>query len=95
MKHLTEDTDMTRTISMRVKESNLSFIEKVASLSGRNRTEFFLESALKNAEEIFLSRTHFSLDDTQWTELNEILDRPAKENAQLKKLLQRKSPWDE
>lgn len=94
MKHLTEDRDMTRTITMRVKESNLHFIEKVASLSGRNRTEFFLESTLKNAEEIFLSRTQFPLDDAQWTELNDILDRPAKENLQLKKLLQKQSPWE-
>ena len=94
MKHLTEDRDMTRTITMRVKESNLHFIEKVASLSGRNRTEFFLESTLKIAEEIFLSRTQFPLDDAQWTELNDILDRPAKENLQLKKLLQKQSPWE-
>ncbi len=95
MRHLTEDKDMTRTISMRVKESNLHFIEKIASLSGRNRTEFFLESALKNAEEIFLNTTHFSLADREWQLLNDILDRPARANQKLKKLLEKQAPWEE
>lgn len=85
---------MTRTISMRVKESKLHVIEKAASLSGRNRTEFFLEYALKGAEEIFLSTTHFELDDKQWDRLNAILDRPTKENIQLKKLMQTNAPWE-
>ena len=47
---------------------------------------FVLNSAIKEAEDLVASKTQFALPEAQWKAFSADLDRPACENAKLKKL---------
>jgi uncharacterized protein (DUF1778 family) len=53
-----------------------------------------LEASKHSAEEILLDQTYFSLGETEWQTFNDLLNQSPAPNAQLKKLLDRKSPWE-
>jgi len=87
-------SSQTQTINMRVQKTQLSFIDAAAKMKGKTRTDFILEAAQSSAENAFLDRTFFHLDEEQWEAVNAILDAPAQENPQLAKILHEKAPWE-
>ena len=84
----------TKTINMRVQESQLSYIDAAAEMKGKTRTDFILEAARAAAENAFLDRTCFHLNQEQWEAFNEILDAPAEKNTKLADILNQKAPWE-
>lgn len=81
-------------INLRISSEDLSLIDSAAKLRGQTRTSFMLEASKQSAEEILLNQTYFFLNGDQWQAFNELLDKPPAPNAKLKKLLQKKSPWE-
>ena len=81
-------------INLRVSAEELTLIDSAAKLKGKTRTSFMLEASKQSAEEILLNKTYFYLNDPQWNIFNDLLEKPRVPNAKLKKLLQKKSPWD-
>jgi uncharacterized protein (DUF1778 family) len=90
----TENTGRNHTINIRVKESQRNLIDKAASVSGKTRSDFMLEVACKEAENVLLNRTFFNLDDEKYQEFMAILDAPAKADKELRDFLTAKSPWE-
>lgn len=74
-------------VNIKVEQNQRDLIDAAASLCGKSRSAFMLDAATSAAKEALLERRVFVLNDEQWEAFNLILDRPAKENPRLKKLL--------
>lgn len=83
------------TIQIRAREEQRSLIDKAAHILGRNRSDFLLDIACREAEAILLDQRFFSLNEDVYKTFMEALDSPLMENQKLKKLLAQKAPWDE
>ncbi len=70
-------------------------IDQAAELTGANRSQFMLNSAVTAAKNIILDQTTFSLDNRAFQQVLDWLDAPAmeEEEAGMKRLLAVKPPW--
>ena len=82
-------------ISMRVSAHALSLIDEAASLIGKSRTEFVLESARRQAIDLLLDQRLFALNDEQHDAFMRALEDPPAPNARLKRLMANPAPWEE
>ena len=64
-----------------------ALIQQAAAITGKNVTEFLLDSACLAAERVLAEHGGFVLDDAAWTRLMKALDRPVTEKPRLKRLL--------
>jgi uncharacterized protein (DUF1778 family) len=81
-------------INLRVSRGQKSLIDRAAQALGRNRSEFMLETACREAETILLDRRYFALPEEEFKRFNAMLDRPPASNPRLARLLKAKTPWD-
>jgi uncharacterized protein (DUF1778 family) len=65
-----------------------------AEASHRSVSDFVLQSALERAEETLADRRVFFLNAKQWAAFQAALDAPPKVIPELKRLLERKAPWE-
>jgi len=95
--HATKAKKKTRSVvvNLRMKEEQQLLIDRAAKVTGKNRSEFLLDAATKTAQEALLDQTLFIATPEQWKAFNEALDAPPKVIPSLKKLLSRKSRWDQ
>jgi uncharacterized protein (DUF1778 family) len=82
------------TINVRIQASQRDLIDRAATVSGKSRSEFMLESACEKARDVILDQTFFQLDPVQYEKFLEILDRPCDRDQALSNLLETKAPWD-
>jgi uncharacterized protein (DUF1778 family) len=81
-------------INLRVSRSQKALIDRAAEAQGRNRSDFMLEAACREAESVLLDRRYFSLDDEGFRRFAAMLDAPPVGNSRLARLLGKKAPWD-
>ena len=81
-------------ISLRVSPEQKSLIDRAARALGRNRSDFMLESACREAESVLLDRRYFGLPDETFKRFTAMLDKPPASNPRLARLLKTKTPWD-
>lgn len=79
-------------IEVRTTPSMKALLQRAATSSHKNVTEFLLEAGINAAEEALVDRRMFRLDDEQWRAFQEALDRPVVQKPRLAALLARKSP---
>jgi uncharacterized protein (DUF1778 family) len=90
----TQTATRTTTINLRVSEVTRQLIDTAAAVVGKSRTEFMLESARQQAIDVLLDQRLFILNAEQHASFMRALDNPPLPNAELKKLLSSKSPWE-
>ncbi len=90
----TETAARTTTINLRVSQVTRQLIDTAAAVVGKSRTEFMLESARQHAIDVLLDQRLFVLNAEQHDAFMSALDNPPLPNAELKKLLSSKSPWE-
>lgn len=90
----TETATRTTTINLRVTQGTRELIDTAAAVVGKSRTEFMLESARQHAIDVLLDQRLFVLNAEQHDAFMNALDNPPLPNAELKKLLSSKSPWE-
>ena len=78
-------------IEVRTTPSMKALLQRAATSSHKNVTEFLLEAGITAAEEALVDRRIFRLDDTQWQAFQNILDRPVVKKPRLVRLLVEKS----
>ncbi|WCG83258.1 type II toxin-antitoxin system TacA family antitoxin [Pectobacterium sp. A5351] len=78
------------------KASQRDFIDMAANLVSKSRTDFMLEAACCEAQDILLGQRLFILDNEQFDEFLAELDAPitAERQARINELMSRKSPWE-
>jgi uncharacterized protein (DUF1778 family) len=69
-------------------------IDRAAEALGRNRSEFLLESACREATAVLLDRAFFMLDESAYKRFTAALDTPPKQNPGLRRLLSSRAPWE-
>ena len=78
-------------IEVRTTPSVKALLQRAASASHKNVTEFLLDAGLSVAEDTLANRRLFRLDDQQWQEFQDLLDRPVSEKSRLARLMAEKS----
>jgi uncharacterized protein (DUF1778 family) len=81
-------------INLRVSRVQKALIDRAAQALGRNRSDFMLETACREAESILLDRLYFALPEEDFKRFNAMLDKPPASNPRLARLLKTKAPWD-
>jgi uncharacterized protein (DUF1778 family) len=89
-------TDNTRSqnINLRVTRGQKALIDRAATALRRNRSDFMLETACREAEAILLDRRYFSLPPEDFKRFLSTLDRPPAANLRLRRLLRTAAPWE-
>ena len=82
------------TINIRTRQRQRDLIDEAAAVLGKNRSDFMLETACREAESILLDRRVFALDETTWERFTALLDAPPRDLPQLRKLLSTPAPWE-
>jgi uncharacterized protein (DUF1778 family) len=82
-------------IHLRARAQDKLLIDHAAALTGANRSQFMLASALKEAKAVLLDQTTLVLDAARFQDVLAWLDREpsADETAGLRRLLDSKVPW--
>ena len=81
-------------INLRATQKQKALIDRAAEALGRSRSDFMLDTACREAEAVLLDRRYFVLSEDDFRKFTAMLDRPPKDNARLRRLLQTKAPWD-
>lgn len=81
-------------INLRVSHSQKALIDRAANALGRNRSDFMLETACREAESVLLDRRYFNLPEDEFRRFTAMLDKPPANNPRLARLLRSKAPWD-
>jgi uncharacterized protein (DUF1778 family) len=68
-------------------------IDQAAEALGRTRSEFVLDTAKREAEEVLRDQRVFQLDAEAFDAFLNELDRPPAQNPRLHELMSRKAPW--
>lgn len=81
-------------INLRANRRQRTLIDRAAEALGKNRSDFMLEAACREAGAVLLDRRFFLLDEKSYKRFVEALDRPPADNPRLRRLLGTKAPWE-
>ena len=82
------------TISIRAKAGQRDLIDQAADRLGRSRSDFMLEAACRQAEDVLLDQTYFALDSEKMAAFQMLLDNPPAPSDRLRRLLNASAPWE-
>ncbi len=81
-------------INIRATQQQRDLIDHAASVLGKSRSDFMLETACRAAEDVLLDRTYFVLDPEAFDRFAELLENPPEPSEGLREFLSRKAPWE-
>ena len=81
-------------INLRVKPHARALIDRARAVVDKTVTEFVLDAACREAEDVLLDRRLFNLDATKYQAFVAALDAPTPSNPKLNALLSRKPLWE-
>jgi len=81
-------------INLRADEQRRSLIDLAAEATGKNRSEFMLDAATREATAVLLDRRLFQLDAKSYKQFTAALDKSPATNGRLRRLLTSRAPWD-
>jgi len=81
------------TISVRASQKQKAIIDRAAEVLERNRSEFMLEAACREAETVLLDCRYFGLSMESFKRFTAMFDKPPASNPKLRRLLL--APWEE
>jgi uncharacterized protein (DUF1778 family) len=82
------------TINLRADKKKRFLIDRAAETLGKNRSEFMLEAACREATSVLLDQRFFLLDEKVYKRFTAALDKPPAENRRLRRLLATKAAWE-
>jgi len=84
----------TAVINLRADKRRRSLIDRADEAVGKNRSEFMLDAAVREATRILLDRRHVGLESREFRRFVKTLDAAPKANPRLRKLLTGMTPWE-
>jgi uncharacterized protein (DUF1778 family) len=81
-------------INIRAKTRQRDLIDQAADRLGRSRSEFMLEAACREAEDVLLDQAFFTVDEGTFAQFHALLDQPLPPTDKLRRLLKTKAPWE-
>ena len=91
----TESSGRGVTINLRADSRKRSLIDRAAERLGKNRSEFMLEAACREATAVLLDQRLFLLDEKAYKRFTAALDKPPADNRRLRRLMLTKAAWEE
>ena len=88
-----KDTKSRSLINLRISPEDRRLIDRAATATGKNRSEFMLNAARFAAEEALLDKVLFRVDAKTYDGLTAYLDEPPSADAGLRKMMQAPLPW--
>lgn len=87
-------TSRSARLGLRSSEAQLALLRRAAEVAHKSLTDFILDSACMAAEQTLLDQRLFMVSGQDYQALLDLLDRPARSNAGLKKLFSQPAPWE-
>jgi uncharacterized protein (DUF1778 family) len=81
-------------INLRIEASTRALIDEAATLLGKTRTEFMIDTARRQAMDVLLDRRLFTLGDAGYDAFVQALDNPPAPGPRLRALMGRKPVWE-
>jgi len=81
-------------IQIRASAETKAILSRAAALRGQKLSEFMLDSARRQAEDVLLDQRVFALNAKAYDAFLAQLNAPTKPNAGLVELMSRKAPWE-
>lgn len=81
-------------INVRASEEERAVIDYAASLENKNRTDFIIEKAVHEAQNIILDQRVFVLDDARYQAFIEQLEAPVQNIEGRQRLMDVKPEWE-
>ena len=82
------------TINLRANRKQRAVIDRAAETLGKNRSDFMLEAACREAEAVLLDQRYLQLDEKEFKKFGAALDKPPAGNPRLRRLLSTKAAWE-
>ena len=89
------DTTRSARLGLRSSETQLAVLRRAAEVAHKSLTDFILDSACLAAEQTLLDQRLFVASSQDYQAFFDLLDRPARSNAGLKKLFSQPAPWEQ
>jgi uncharacterized protein (DUF1778 family) len=83
-----------RVINIRASARQRDLIDRAAQVLHKSRSEFILETACREAQDVLLDQTYFELDAEAFDRFMAMLDNPREPTDALRKLLLTPAPWE-
>lgn len=81
-------------LNMRINSEERNLIDRAAKIRGKNRTDFIISAARKEAEETILEQVIIKATPEAYMEFLTRLDKKPLPNDRLIKTMQTEAPWD-
>ena len=82
------------TINLRIEPQTRQLIDDAATVLGKTRTEFMIDSARRQAIDVLLDQRLFVLDPDGYAAFVNVLDNPPAPGPKLRALLARTPAWE-
>ena len=82
-----------KNIHIRAHLADRELIDRAAEAVGKTRSEFVLDTARREAEDVLRDQRVFNLDASAFKTFMRELDSPPRGNAKLAALFKRQAPW--
>ncbi|HEY4941302.1 MAG TPA: DUF1778 domain-containing protein [Rhizomicrobium sp.] len=86
-------TDTKGSINLRIETNTRQLIDDAATILGKTRTEFMVDSARRQAIDVLLDQRLFVLDSERYDAFMHALDNPPAPGPKLRSLLRRTPAW--
>jgi uncharacterized protein (DUF1778 family) len=80
--------------NLRVDREEDEIVRAASTAAGTSYSNFVRDAAVTEAQRIMADRTEFILDEEEWRQLNELLDRPPRVPSGLRDLFSRPSVFE-
>lgn len=81
-------------INIRVQRQQRDLIDRAVKVLHKSRSDFMLEAACKEAENVLLDRRYFALEQKDFDRFLSALDKAPAENERLRRALATPPPWE-
>ena len=95
MPHAQTNEAVSVSINIRAKARQRDLIDQAADRLGRSRSDFMLEVACREAENVLLDQAFFTVDERTYAKFQALLDQPLPQTDKLRRLLKTKAPWEQ
>ncbi len=87
-------TNESVSINIRAKAKQRNLIDQAADKLGRSRSEFMLAAACREAEDVLLDQTFFTVNASTFEKFQTLLEQPLPATDKIRRLLKTKAPWE-
>lgn len=81
-------------LNMRINNEERELIDRAAKIRGKNRSDFILSAARREAEETIFEQRIIKTSPEAYADFLQRLDKAPRPNDRLIKTMQTKAPWD-